>query len=70
MLNIERALWYIELELGSHLDLGRVARHCNMSPFALARLFALSTGWPVMRYIRARRLSQAALTLRRGHRIS
>ncbi len=66
MLNIERALWYIELELGSHLDLGRVARHCNMSPFALARLFALSTGWPVMRYIRARRLSQAALTLRRG----
>ena len=66
MLNIERALWYIELELGSHLDLGRVARHCNMSPFALARLFALSTGWPVMRYIRARRLSQAALALRRG----
>jgi AraC family transcriptional regulator len=66
MLNIERALWYIELELGSDLDLGRVARHCNMSPFGLARLFALSTGWSVMRYIRARRLSQAALTLRRG----
>jgi len=42
------------------------ARHCNISPFALARLFALSTGWPVMRYIRARRLSQAALALRRG----
>jgi len=50
MLNIERALWYIELELGSDLDLGRVARHCNLSPFALARLFSLSTGWPVMRY--------------------
>ncbi len=66
MLSIERALWYIELELGSQLDLGRVARHCNMSPFALARLFALSTGWSVMRYIRARRLSQAALTLRQG----
>ncbi|WP_349970032.1 AraC family transcriptional regulator [Pseudomonas caspiana] len=66
MLNIERALWYIELELKSDLDLGRVARHCNMSPFALARLFSLSTGWSVMRYIRARRLSQAALTLRQG----
>ncbi|MCW8275206.1 AraC family transcriptional regulator [Pseudomonas sp. PCH199] len=66
MLNIEKALWYIEVELGSDLDLGRIARHCNMSPFALARLFALSTGWPVMRYIRARRLSQAALALRRG----
>ncbi|SSB97766.1 transcriptional regulator, AraC family [Pseudomonas sp. 43mfcvi1.1] len=66
MLSIERALWYIELELESQLDLGCVARHCNMSPFALARLFALSTGWSVMRYVRARRLSQAALTLRRG----
>lgn len=66
MPNIERALWYIEVELGSPLDLGRVARHCNISPFALARLFALSTGWSVMRYIRARRLSQAALTLRHG----
>ncbi|MCP2073239.1 UNVERIFIED_ORG: AraC family transcriptional regulator [Pseudomonas lini] len=66
MRNIERALWYIELELGSNLDLGRVAQHCKLSSFALARLFALSTGWSVMRYIRARRLSQAALTLRRG----
>lgn len=66
MLNIERALWYIELELKSDLDLERVARHCNMSPFALSCLFALSTGWSVMRYIQARRLSQAALTLQRG----
>lgn len=66
MLNIEQALWYIEVELGSDLDLGRVAQHCNLSPFALARLFAMSTGWSVMRYVRARRLSQAALSLRRG----
>jgi AraC family transcriptional regulator len=61
MLNIERALWYIELEPGSDLDPGRVARRCNLSSFARARLLALSTGWPVMRYIRARRLRQAAL---------
>lgn len=65
MLNIENALWFIEKELGSDLNLSRVASHCGLSPFALARSFALATGWSVMRYIRARRLSQAALALRR-----
>lgn len=66
MRNVERALWFIERELNSDVDLGRVASHCNISPFALARLFVLTTGWPVMRYIRARRLSEAAKALRQG----
>lgn len=66
MRSIEQALWYIEVELRAELDLGRVARHCGMSPFALARTFALATNWTVMRYIRARRLSEAALALRGG----
>lgn len=60
---VEKILWYIEVELRSELDLARIAGHFGLSPFALARLFALSTGWPVMRYVRARRLSQAALAL-------
>lgn len=67
MRNIEKALWYIEVELGAELDLGKVARHCELSPFALARAFALATGWSVMRYVRARRLSQAALALQAGY---
>lgn len=66
MRKIEKALWYIEVELGRELDLGKVARQCEMSPFALARLFAMNTGWSVMRYIRARRLSLAAVELRQG----
>lgn len=66
MRKIEKALWYIELELGRELDLGKVARQCHLSPFALARLFAMNTGWPVMRYVRARRLSLAAAQLRQG----
>ncbi|MHC6225176.1 AraC family transcriptional regulator [Pseudomonas sp. X10] len=66
MRNIEKILWYIESQLGSDLDLGRVADHFNLSPFALARFFTLTTGWPVMRYIRARRLTQAARALRSG----
>lgn len=66
MRNIEKALWYIEVELASELDLSRIARQCGLSPFALARLFAVSTGWSVMRYVRARRLSLAAIRLREG----
>lgn len=66
MLNIEKALWYIEVELQSGLDLGRVAHHCRLSPFALSRLFVVATGWSVMRYIRARRLSQSAMAMQRG----
>lgn len=66
MRNVERALWFIERELGSHLDLGTISGHCKVSPSAMSRLFAVSTGWPVMKYVRARRLSQAALALRQG----
>jgi AraC family transcriptional regulator len=66
MRKIEKALWYIEVELGKELDLGKIARQCDMSPFALARLFAMNTGWSVMRYVRARRLSLAAVELQQG----
>ncbi|KPX41626.1 AraC family transcriptional regulator [Pseudomonas savastanoi pv. glycinea] len=66
MSNVERALWFIERKLGSHLDLGEVSRHCKISPFALSRLFVVSTGWPVLKYVRARRLSLAALALSQG----
>ncbi|MGE8326853.1 AraC family transcriptional regulator [Pseudomonas urmiensis] len=66
MRSIENILWFIESELQSELDLGRVAQRFDLSPFALSRYFSLTTGWPVMRYIRARRLSDAALALRNG----
>lgn len=66
MHTIETALFYIETQLRNDLDLAKVAGHCKLSPFALARSFALATGWPVMKYIRARRLSQAALALGQG----
>ncbi|WP_194790389.1 AraC family transcriptional regulator [Pseudomonas sp. UFMG81] len=66
MRGIEHILWYIESALDTDLDLGRVARHFQLSPFALSRQFAAATGWPVMRYVRARRLSRAAQALRSG----
>lgn len=67
MRGIEHILWYIESALDTDLDLAGVARHFGLSPFALARQFVATTGWPVMRYVRARRLSRAAQALREGH---
>ncbi|WP_263141710.1 AraC family transcriptional regulator [Pseudomonas sp. RIT-PI-AD] len=63
---IEKALWYIEIELDGELHLDAIARRCELTRFGLARLFALSTGWPVMRYVRARRLTRAARSLAQG----
>lgn len=63
---VDKALWLIESELSGELDLQRIADVCELSRFGLARTFVLATGWPVMRYVRARRLSVAALQLAAG----
>ncbi|MBV4504299.1 AraC family transcriptional regulator [Pseudomonas sp. BW13M1] len=68
MRSIEHILWYLETVLDRDLDLTHVAGHFGLSPFALARQFAAATGWSVMRYVRARRLSRAAQTLCSGKR--
>jgi len=63
---VDKALWLIESELAGELDLQRIADLCELSRFGLARAFVLATGWPVMRYVRARRLSVAARLLAEG----
>ncbi|WP_439887308.1 AraC family transcriptional regulator [Pseudomonas sp. MBLB4123] len=63
---VGKALWLIETELDQPLDLQRVAEVCGLSRFVLARTFARATGWPVMRYVRVRRLSRAAHRLAAG----
>jgi AraC family transcriptional regulator len=63
---VGKALWFVEIELGSELTLDRIASVCEVSRFGLSRLFAINTGWSVMRYVRARRLSRAARELARG----
>ncbi|WP_068824688.1 AraC family transcriptional regulator [Pseudomonas sp. BMS12] len=60
---IGKALWLIERDLDGRFDLQTIAEACGMSRFGLARAFVLATGWPVMRYARARRLSRAAYSL-------
>ncbi|WP_199699154.1 helix-turn-helix domain-containing protein [Oleomonas cavernae] len=62
----DKALWYIESHLGQALTLDEIAGVAAVSRFHLVRAFAAATGLPVMRYVRARRLSEAAKSLAQG----
>jgi AraC family transcriptional regulator len=62
---VGKAIWYIENHLGEALRLDDVARSCGLSKFHLTRAFGSVTGFSVMGYVRARRLSEAARILAR-----
>src|SRR4029079_11325863 len=61
-----RALWYIESHLAEPMTLDEIAAISGVSRFHIVRAFAAATGLPVMRYVRARRLSEAARALANG----
>lgn len=63
---IEKALWFIESRLNATLDLTRIAKAAGVSRHHLARGFAATVGMPLMRYVRARRLTEAARLLAAG----
>lgn len=62
----EQALWVIERNSDQPLDLLGVAAACGVSRSHLANAFGAVTGWPVMKYLKARRLTQAAYRLAEG----
>jgi len=62
----QRALWYIESHLANALTLDEIAAIGGVSRFHMVRAFAAATGVSVMRYVRARRLSEAARALAGG----
>src|SRR4051812_31436008 len=62
----QKALWFIESHLADPLTLEEVAAVAGVSRFHLVRAFAAATGFSVMRYVRARRLSEAARALASG----
>ncbi|MEW9623410.1 AraC family transcriptional regulator [Rhodanobacter geophilus] len=62
----EKALWFIESHYSEELSLGRIAEVAGVSPFHLARLFQAMTGCSVVRYLRARRMTEAARRLAAG----
>jgi len=62
----QRALWYIESHLAEPLTLDDVSAVGGVSRFHMVRAFAAATGFSVMRYVRARRLTEAARALAAG----
>ena len=62
----QKALWYIESHLAGRADPRRDRRVAGVSRFHMVRAFAAATGFSVMRYVRARRLSKAARALAAG----
>lgn len=62
----EKALWVIERNSGRELTLGSIAAACKVSRSHLANAFGTASGWPLMAYLRAHRLSEAARRLAAG----
>src|SRR5258708_22630663 len=62
----QKALWFIESHLADALTLDEIAGVGGVSRFHMVRAFAAATGLSVMRYVRARRLSEAARALANG----
>src|SRR2546430_15478195 len=62
----QKALWFIESHLADELTLDEIAGVAGISRFHMVRAFAEVTGLSVMRYVRARRLSEAARALAGG----
>ena len=63
---VERALWFVESHFGRDITLDQISEVACVSRYHMSRMFAISTGIPVMRYLRARRLSEAARALVNG----
>jgi AraC family transcriptional regulator len=62
----QKALWFIESHLAEALTLDEIAGVAGISRFHMVRAFAAATGLPVIRYVRARRLTAAARALAAG----
>jgi AraC family transcriptional regulator len=59
-------LWVMERNSGETLGLNEIANACGVSRSHLANAFGTATGWPVMKYLRTRRLTEAAHRLAAG----
>lgn len=63
---VAKAIWFIEFHSGESIDLDAVAQAAGLSRFHLTRAFGQVTGYSVMRYLKARRLTEAARALAKG----
>jgi len=63
---VGKALWFIEVHLANELSLADIAAASGVSRYNLLRAFGIATGQSVMRYVRGRRLTEAARHLVAG----
>ena len=63
---VQKALWFVESHLREPIALDDVASRSGVSSYHLTRAFDAVTGYSLMRYVRARRLSEAARELVNG----
>lgn len=60
---VGKALWYIESHFGREITLDELAEASHVSRFYMSRAFATLVGQSMQRYMRGRRLSEAAKRL-------
>jgi AraC family transcriptional regulator len=63
---VVKALWYIESHFAGEISLDEIASASGVSRFHMSRAFGATTGRSVMRYVRGRRLTEAAHALVNG----
>jgi AraC family transcriptional regulator len=60
---VGKAIWFIETHFSGDLSLDDIARSAGVSRYYMVRAFGFATGCSVMRYVRGRRLTEAARSL-------
>lgn len=60
---VNKALWYIESHFTREISLDELAEASHVSRFHISRAFAMLVGLPMQRYLRGRRLTEAAKRL-------
>ena len=63
---VAKALWFIESHFADDVSLAEISEVAGVSRFHMVRAFGVTTGHSVMRYVRGRRLSEAAKALAKG----
>src|SRR4051794_40020644 len=63
---VAKALWFIESHFNQDVTLDEVSGAAGVSRYHMSRVFGLATGCSVIRYVRGRRLTEAARALAGG----
>jgi AraC-like DNA-binding protein len=66
MESVRKSLWFMEGRFGGEVSLDELSQAAGISRYHFAHVFARATGQSAMRYMRGRRLSEAARVLANG----